>query len=64
MKNHHAVALGKRNKGKKKFVSIAESKRRREALAVARQKRWVVRSGVSATDKPKMTHQNIAPGET
>lgn len=40
MKNPHAVALGKRNKGKKKNLSQEEKERRHFALNLARKKRW------------------------
>lgn len=63
MKNPHAVALGKRNKGKKKTVSKTEAARRRDRLALARQKRWAAPSGVNATVKPKIARQSTVRGE-
>lgn len=40
MKNPHAQALGRLGKGKKKTLTKAERKRRKESLAKAREKRW------------------------
>lgn len=49
-KNPHAVALGKRNKGRKKVLSPEESQRRRNALHMARSQRW---SGKNTTAGPE-----------
>jgi hypothetical protein len=42
-KNPHAVALGQRNKGRKKTITPELAKAMRERLALRRLKRWVDR---------------------
>ena len=42
-KNPHAVALGQRNKGRKKTITPELAKAMRERLALRRLKRWVNR---------------------
>jgi hypothetical protein len=42
-KNPHAVALGKRNRGKTKTITPELAKAMRERLALRRLKRWVNR---------------------
>ena len=42
-KNPHAVALGKRNRGKKKRITPELAQAMRERLALRRVKRWVNR---------------------